>query len=499
MSSALRAPALAVAIATVVVAWGCDSFDEGDVAPDDAGFVPDGGRDAGSSGTVDGAPVDAAPRDVTITPGWPDDGTLDPAKDPRLDSIRVTITDAADAARTAKIDAKSSELGPYTFSKFASSPLVDVVIELFAGDGRLLGYGEARRVDIASATTITVTVRKRLLYAALGDGVNQRVVAYDLAPQTAEPSFAVPAIEVVTMPYAGAVAVSPDGKFLSIAHKPAGGGGGVAVYSTSNHQSQYVVAIPFAPWRMVPVGAGPDVLVLPGSSSNTAALARVNVVTREVKAVKSGFLGGSIVVEGAVVTADGRKAYLAANHLASPFGVSKAYLCEIDLVANDAKDPVVITEMSTVSSLRFSHDEDELFVVGTAVSGGGIVMTFDLNRATPTTQAGPLGTNAISIFVHPEGRRVFVSTDGPFHVYNEVWSQVSMHPIDGGPVYQLASAVRLPYAPFRVLAGQTNAGNDTNGSIVELTADGDAPASVLPVTDVNGTLFSLATPFGKQR
>lgn len=86
-----------------------------------------------------------------------------------------------------------------------------------------------------------------------------------------------------------------------------------------------------------------------------------------------------------------------------------------------------------------------------------------------------------------------------FHVIDAVTGidRASYPRTGSGPEYQLEAAIRLPYAPFRVLAGQSDEGNNVHPSFVELVSDADRPADVAVSGIDIGTVRAIASPFAR--
>ena len=97
------------------------------------------------------------------------------------------------------------------------------------------------------------------------------------------------------------------------------------------------------------------------------------------------------------------------------------------------------------------------------------------------------------------GGDTYPSPGADLYVFDAEWKLLETFSPRSGPVpYQLECAIRLPYDKFRVLAGPSDGGNNQNGSIVELPADGTKPISIPPVRDVGGSLLGFAAPFAKR-
>jgi hypothetical protein len=286
------------------------------------------------------------------------------------------------------------------------------------------------------------------------------------------------------------------------------------VLDTSSHMSVRNIVIPFPPSRMVAIGDGREVLALPGKFASTAQLARVNLDTGDVKSAESGLQGGALYVESAATSFDGKKVVAAANYKKSPVDATTTpYLIEYDVTAGKANAPVMVTDVTAVTAVRPRADGGEIFALGWTgtdpSNASGKVLTFDGARGTQTLVADLLTYSLpTTLVVHPKGHRAYVSTalqytgngpvGGTFFAFDETWSGVGTFASSGSVLaYQVLSALRLPYAPFRVLAAMSDDGNTNNGSIVELLDDNSDPQPLLPKVDLGSSLQAIASPFAQ--
>lgn len=499
MLGTLRPAALVmIALATILPASACGSFG----SEDPPGVANDGGAQ----------PV--APRDVRVEIDWPSVAQLDPSADPRASKLRVTITDATDASRKTERSAAKAERGPFDFPQLSTSSLIDVVVELTGADGRLLGYGEARRWDLARATTVSVALRRRLVYFINGDRDAEQLRVLDLAPAArGEPAIDEGPAELPSLLAATALTMTADGRLLVESGKSATGGA-LAVFETSTNQRTKVIDLAFLPDVIVPIGDGRKVLAFPGDQATTAQLARVDVDSGAVEDLPSGFQGGKLVVRSATRSPDGARIVAAATYQASPNGAGKAYLLAYDTAAGTTT-AIDVPDVHVASAVRFTPDGAGLLVAGYATptpedASTGVLFTYDAAPTTPKTRIVMAAnvTRPTSLVVHPNGVRAYVSTAtmypsgaccADFHVFDLRTGQESAsYPMTGnGPEYDFTSALRLPYAPFRVLVGQSDPGNNVHAPIVELSADADRPVDL----DVNasgiGTIRAMAAPFAQ--
>ncbi len=463
---------------------------------------------------ADGGVQPVASRDVRIEIDWPRLAALDPAADARASKLKVTITDATDASRRTERTATKTERGPFDFPGLSTSSRIDVVVELTGADGRLLGYGEARGWDLARSTTVSVAVRRRLLYFINADRGPEELRVLDLAPASSgEPAIDEGPPELPTLTSATALYTTADGRLVVESGKSSTGSA-IAVFETSTHERTKVIDLPFLPEVIVPIGDGRKLLALPGEQATTPQLARVDVDSGAVEDITSGFQGGKLVVWSAAPSPDGARIVAAAEYQASPDGPGKPYLLVYDVAANGTT-AVEVPDVRVVSAVRYSPDGTSLLVAGYTrpseedVSTGAL-FTYGAVPGTPQKKIvmAENVTRPSSLVIHPDAMRAYVSTATMYpaggccadlHVFDlRTDQEIASYPMSGnGPEYDFASALRLPYAPFRVLAGQSDAGNNVHGPIVELGRDADRPVEVNVGAQGIGTIRAMASPFAR--
>ena len=89
--------------------------------------------------------------------------------------------------------------------------------------------------------------------------------------------------------------------------------------------------------------------------------------------------------------------------------------------------------------------------------------------------------NTVGVLVHPTSPYAYVSGEGKLRVYDLVAGKIVFESGGDvrGPEFQLTSMARLPYAPRRVLAGQSDPGNNwTQARLVEIPDGQIAPAKI---------------------
>jgi hypothetical protein len=495
-----------LACAATLHAAACGSF--GTSEPD-----PSGG-----DGGADGAIQPAVTRDLRVAVDWPRVASLDPSGDVRASKIRVTVTDATDAGRKTERAVARTDRGPYDFPGFTTSSRVDVVVEITGGDGRLLGYGEARGWDLARATTIDVAARKRFVYFLNADREPEELRVLDLAPaDRGEPAIAEGPAPLATLASATALDVTSDGRLLVEAAAP-NGAGAIAVFETSTHERTRTIDLPFPPDVFVPVGDGHKLLAFPGAKASSAQLARVDVDTGAVDDLASGFQGGKLVVYSAARSPDGARIVAAGTYQASPpNGPVKPYLLTVD-TATSTTTAIDVPDVLVASAVRFTADGTRLLVAGYTRPAGDDVSTGTLffYDASPTTPSSKLvmaadTTRPVSLVLHPNRGRAYVTMDmlypssgggccGGLDVVDLASGALgaTYGMTASGPEYGIACALRLPYAPYRVLAGQSDPGNNVHAPFLELSPDADRPVDLDVSAGGIGTVRAMAAPFARR-
>lgn len=470
----------------------------------------DGGAASADGGALDGAgPVER--RELAIVPEWPTEAPLDPSLDPRVASFRLVLTDLADARRTLTQELATKPEGPVRVS-FEASSRVEAKLLVVGNDGRVVGLGVAR-LDLAAPGPHPLPTRRRLLYVAEADrGPSVRVI--DLAdPDVAEGAFGRGTSLVAPEHFAGLL-LTDDARRLVVANARAGGGGPASgelvVVDTASH------AITRHPLDTVPGALAPldatHVLVAPGDDAPDVALRVVDVGTGAAEPVPAGVQGGTLVVKDASRSPDGARVVLAGAYRAT--SRERPTLVVFDVAARTSRIVDVGGLLDGLGTARFVPGSRELVVVGWRGNGTdsvGQVLVFDERIGAPVRQLAlpaPAAQPA-SVFVHPDGRHAFVTTDqiyapgaccGGVRVVELAGpSQVFAHGMQANfPEWELDSALVLPDVGqgAHVLGGASDHGNNAHGPFADL----DQPASGLIETarpqDDYGSLPFLATPFG---
>ena len=466
------------------------------------------------AGTADGGPAAVAvARDFTIAIDWPTNVDLDPRTDKRGGKMRVTVTDAADSSRTQVIDPPSVQDGPFTISKLVTTNLVDVVVELRGFDDRLLGYGERRRWAVDANSVVPVAVRKRLLYVTSDDRNDGELRVLDMAPLAlAEPGIVElqgTALESLHGPVSIAVTSSGLRVVQGGTKRLADGGAGdgaLEVLETSSHTAK-TIALPFWPERVAVLDDDRTVLVAPSADTGgpqATTFARVDLDTAAVTQIATGVQGGSLATN-ALATSPDRKlvAVVATQHatMDTPFlivyDVAKGSVLLVNLALEDAR------------GVGFTTDGKSIVVAGHVNAGdwgSGMLLFLDASApGQPTRTISLLATKTKpnGLFIHPDGVHAWVTNETKYPMPTCCDEMRLVDLVQGVEVlstpqsaFEIASAVRLPYAPNRVIAGQTDNGNDVNGSFVDITNGGALPTKITFQPEGSLGSANLVTPFG---
>ena len=236
----------------------------------------------------------------------------------------------------------------------------------------------------------------------------------------------------------------------------------------------------------------------------------VDILASSSTPVVTGLAGGSLDITSAAASPDGKRAIAVGTYTAST--KTKAYAFSYAAGASQATAVDLSALLDEAGGVRFLPDGKRAIVAGFKRTGAiptGILLVFDpLLGASPEQIRLAASTQPSSLLIHPNGKHAYVSNRTQYsppccgqlrivalETKAEVYASGFFDP--GGPEFQLNAAVRLPYAPFRVLAGQSDNGNNRHGPVVELGAGGMAPTKVEVMgNDDIGSIDALATPFG---
>lgn len=506
----LVAGALAGATSLVTAASGCGSFGEAQ-APSDGGAAGDAVAEPPRN------------RNVVVAPGWPTVTALDPGKDPRLATTVVTVIDAVDTSRRVEKAFPATDKGPYAFADVFTTNVVDATVELREGSGRVLGYGERRRWNLSASETVPVAARKRLLYFTSGDRDDGQLRMLDLAPESmAEPGMEEldePALASLTSP--AGLYTTADGLLLVQAGQArlAGGGAGVgrlAVFETGTHAPAKTIDLPNPLSAVLPLGDGHQLLGAPGRDATTTTFTLVAVDTGVVTPLPTGLQGGAIRIASMAASPDGT--HVAAVGTRVDGADEAPYAFTYDVGAPSMSNTPLAALVDVARGVRFTPDGKTVVVAGAkdgASWATGSLLFFavgsgSLAQPTRTIALAAGVTRPSSLVIDPAGAYAYVGNEthytnnssccGDLRVIDLAAGQESALYAYGatGPELELTEVIRLPYGPRRVIAGQSDNGNNVHGPFVELVAK-PTPAAIKTTAhgDV-GSIDGLATPFGSR-
>ena len=232
--------------------------------------------------------------------------------------------------------------------------------------------------------------------------------------------------------------------------------------------------------------------------------------------VPTGLQGGGISISAMATSADGTR-FAAVGTYASGMG-DAPYVFTYDVGAPSMSSTPLATMVDEARGVRFMPDGKTLVIAGAnddSVWATGALLLFDVAsgplaqpKRTIALAAGV--TRASSLVIDPAGKYAYVGNDTRFYGNDQsccgdlrvidlasgqevaLFSYAAM-----GPELELTEAIRLPYAPRRVLAGQSDNGNNVHGAFVELLQDSPRPVAVDYDQDTDiGSIDGMTTPFG---
>ena len=494
---------------------GCGSFGEADPLATDGG--------SGAEGGVAVEPRRA--RNVIVAPSWPSVAKLDPSMDLRLASIVVTVTDAGDPSPPVERTFLATDKRPYALGEILTSSLVDVTVELREGSGRVLGYGERRRWNLATSDTVPVATRKRLLYFTSGDRPNNvspptgELRMFELAPAgIGEPGMAEPADSALpSLAAPTALYVTTDGLLLVQAGQVGSdkGPGQLAVFETGTHAPPKTIPTKCPLSAAVPLGDGHRLLGAPVCSPATTSFTTVDIDTAEVKDLPTTLQGGAISVSSIAKSPDGARVVAVGSY--SSGTKDSPYVFTYDVGAPTVTGTDLSALVDSARAVRFMPDGKTFIVAGSKAAvkwstGALLLFTATSGALTPPTKRIDLEaevSRSSSLIIDPAGKYAYVGNQlwqngadsccGDLRVIDLATDkQVAVFPSGlKGPEFELASAIRLPYGPRRLIAGQSDNGNNVHEAVVELLHNTLVPAdvSLTKLGDI-GSIDALATPFG---
>lgn len=503
-----------VVLVALACASSCGAFSSSTEAEATAG---PSAVDAGVADATDDAPS-MVRRDVTVVLDLPANSRLDPLELPRVSSMKVRVSDAADASRSAENERTTPGTAPFVIAGFTSSSRADVTVELRDVNGRLLGYGEGKGFDLDANEPLHVAVRKRLIYFSARDG-GKRLRTFDLAiPEIEEGELYEIDVPLASLDEPSGLYLTADGRTLVQSGESAGAGA-IAVFDTGTHDRTLLRALPFVPNVVAPARGGSLALAAPSGAGDTFAL--VDVKTAVITPVPSGVSGGAIAASDASTNADGTRVAIVGAYI--PTGARRPYLFLVDFGGQATDTTTTAIDLSpfvdVATGVRFSADGKLLYVGGYARPSSvsnGVVLELDATapRQAPRRALGlsPGKSQASALLFHPSGTHLYVKNDTQYAPNSSccgglrivdlgpAFADVYAAPMTpSGPEFQLSSAVQLPYEPRRVLAGQTDEGNNVHQAFVDLSVPGAIPIAVkyVKLPAELGSVDHMVTPFGR--
>lgn len=495
----------------------CEPFTTGAAA---TSAVNDGGVGEGSEG--DDAGVQLVPRDVRIIVDWPTVGTLDPRTDPRIREIRVNV------GPTTSQTFAAGNSGPYAVAGalVPANGVVNVAIEIKGGDPpeRLIGFGARRKFQLDADGNIPVAVRKRIVYVTSRDrspnsGGELRALegapAGSQEPSMSEPS-SYPALTTLREP--SALWITSDGlQLVQGGQQNASVAGAIAMFATGSHaRDPAYIPLQNVPIAISPLGEDGYEAVVAYEELNRTSFDLVDLRQRTVTPLSTGIVGGEFSFSSAAPSSlDGRAAIVFTHRSATT--TEKPYLVTVHPKTRQATLVALDPHMAGVRAVRFSADGKSIIVAGyrdAASWSTGVLAIFDAaDPTTPPTKTltfAPGMSRPTSLLIFGDGKSAFVSNETSYGMPvccnepriidlesgAETWTgQITSN----GPSHELLTGLRFPYAPFRVIGGQSDNGNNTNGAMVELKAPNVAPAHLTIDGGRDfGSIHGLASPFATQ-
>ena len=501
--------ALAASVSLLAGGIGCGSFGAADAPTTDGG-----------PGVGDVVLEPPQPRDVRVEAGWPTLAGLDPAKDLRLSKILVVVTDATDSSRRVEKSFASTELGPYEFTQFNTSNVVDVTIELSEGSGRLLGYGERRGWNLSTSKTVPVAARKRLLYFTSADRDDGQLRTLDLAPAgEAEPRMKeLDPPDFPSLSEPRALYVTTDGRLLVQAGQARGGTAGagqLTVFDTGTHALSKTITLKYRLSAAIPLGDGHRLLGAPARDAKAATFAITDIDSMMTTELATGLQGGAITIESITTSPDGARVAAVGSYADGNSDVPYAFTYDVGASTVSKRDLTGLVDVAR--GVRFMPDGKTLVVAGAKDDGDwatGALLFFD---ATAGALADPKRTIPLakgltrvsSLMIDPAGKYAYVGNETNYGAQPaccadlriidlESGAQVAVAAFgSSGPEFELLEGVRLPYGARRVVVGQSDPGNNVHGPFVELVPSSPTPVPIGHVSNGDiGSINGLATPFG---
>jgi hypothetical protein len=234
--------------------------------------------------------------------------------------------------------------------------------------------------------------------------------------------------------------------------------------------------------------------------------------------VPTGLQGGAIAIDALATSPDG--AHVAAVGSYTSAMKTVPYVFTYDVGAMSMSGTPLGALVDVAKGVRFTPDGKTLVIAGAKdgpVWASGSLLFFDVTTgplAQPRrtiTLAADL-TRASSLLIDPTGTYAYVGNETRYYATNQSCCG-DLRVIDlasgveaalfkygaSGPELELTEAIRLPYGSHRVIAGQSDNGNNVHGPFVELPPGSPTPVAIgYSASGDIGSIDGLATPFGSR-
>jgi hypothetical protein len=229
-------------------------------------------------------------------------------------------------------------------------------------------------------------------------------------------------------------------------------------------------------------------------------------------------LGGAISIAAMATSPDG--AHVAAVGAYAGGANDVPYLFTYDVGAGAVNNKPLGALVDVARGVRFMPDGKTLVVAGAkndATWATGSLLLFDVT-------SGPLAqpksvivlaagvTRPSSLVIDPAGKYAHVGNEPRYYGTNQsccgepriidltTGQEAAVFMFGAsGPEFELTEAIRVPYGARRVIAGQSDNGNNVHGPFVELVPNSPAPVTISTTSSSDiGSIDGLATPFGSR-
>jgi len=308
---------------------------------------------------------------------------------------------------------------------------IQLTLSMNSPSQRLVGFGRSGIVDVDAEDTVTVPINLRRPFVYMTGGT--AITAFDSTQEQGRPSYQ-SAIMVDGNPVV--VVPTPDGEDLAVV-AVGGAGASLVLVSTSTHlQRQEIAGIPLGPFP-TDAAVSPDnrflVVAHEENPGGTGGLAIIDLAAARAGASRIQF----VPLDGVTgVTVAGGRAFALLNR-ATTYGCDQAIMSSIVVVELETG-----AVGSTVSFAHGIHDmavaaDGRTVVVADACDNG--LLRFDVDNGEPTQLLANLqDASAVAIV----GDRVWGVGTQPPNVNSGATLELVFIPIDGGPGDE--TSVKLP-------------------------------------------------------